>query len=99
MCIGGTPKVGAVSTPAPTDVTATNLQLGSAALINRSGGIFGRLALTGGTRAARNPTLDAGSQGTPGGTSTGSTPGGTMGLPSNYLGTGVYGGLKPKVGG
>lgn len=96
MCIAGTPKVGAVSAPAPTDVTATNLQLGSAALINRSGGIFGRLALTGGARAARNPTIDAGSEGNSadGG---GGTPGGTMGLPSNYLGTGVYGGLKPVI--
>lgn len=97
MCIAGTPKVGAVSSPIPTDVTATNLQLGSAALINRSGGIFGRLALTGGSRADRNPTLDAGSQGSPNDGSDATAPGGTMGLPSNYLGTGVYGGLKPKV--
>lgn len=95
MCISS-PKVGATSVPAPTQTSAEGLQLGSAALINRSGGIFGRLALTGGKRAARAVAND--SAGQPSGSTTTATPGGTLGLPTNYLGQAVFGGLGPKFG-
>lgn len=91
MCIAS-PKVGATSVPAPTQVSATGLQLGSAALINRSGGILGRLALTGGQRSAR---AQAGATaGTPEGGTTTNTLGGTAGLPSDFMGNAIFGGLK-----
>lgn len=93
MCIS-TPKVGATNIPAPTDASAQSLQLGSSAIINRSGGILGRLALTGGTRSARADA--AASAGQPGAETTSSSPEGTLGLPSDFLGRGVFGGLRPK---
>lgn len=93
MCISA-PKVGATNSPAPTDLSASNLQLGTSALFNQSGGIFGRLALTGGQQAQRAANASAGSAS---GSTTTSSPGGTLGLPSDYLGQPVFGGLKPKV--
>lgn len=95
MCIS-TPKVGATNVPAPTDASANSLQLGTAAL-TRNGGITGRLALTGGQRAARADA--AATAGTPTDSTTSPAPEGTVGLPSDYLGRAVFGGLKPKVGG
>jgi hypothetical protein len=94
MCVS-TPKVGATSSPAPTNISASGLTLGSAGLNNRSSGIFGRLALTGGARAARQVSAD--SSPTPGTGTTAASPQGTVGLPSNYLGQLVYGGLTKPV--
>lgn len=96
MCIS-TPKIGATNVPAPTDVSAGSLQLGSADIINRSGGILGRLALTGGQRSARNDAAASAGTPTPGSSTAGATPGGTVGLPSNFLGQQIFGGLKPKA--
>lgn len=95
MCIS-TPKVGATSLPAPTEQSATGITLGSAALFNqRQAGIYGRLALTGGQRATRQVAATAPQ---PTGATTQPQPGGTLGLPSDYLGQAVFGGLKSKVG-
>lgn len=95
MCIS-TPKVGATNVPAPTDASAGSLQLGTANIAGRNTGILGRLALTGGQRSARAvSTNDSAPTPTAGSDSSG-TPGGTLGLPSNYLGKAIFGGLKPK---
>lgn len=96
MCIS-TPKIGASNIPAPTQVSATDLQLGTAALTNRSAGVYGRLALTGGSRGAAARQINQVSLPTQGPSTTADTPQGTLGLPSDYLGDPVYGGLKPKV--
>lgn len=99
MCIAA-PKVGAQNVATPVDQSASDLQLGTAAIINRQAGIYGRLALTGGQRSARNqvakaslPTATSGAVNT-----TAPSPGGTVGLPSDYTGQAVYGGLRPKIG-
>lgn len=90
MCIA-TPKVGNTNVPAPSQVSADGLQLGSAALINRSGGILGRLALTGGSRAQRQANATAGQ---PSGATTTNAPQGTSGLPSDFMGNAIFGGLQ-----
>lgn len=99
MCIPSPPKVGATSTATPVQTSADTLQLGTAALANKGAGIFGRLALTGGSRSARK--VSKASSGTASGSTTSSTPGGTMGLPSDYAGQGVYGGIisSGEIGG
>jgi len=94
MCIS-TPKVGATNVPAPTDASAGSLTLGSASIAGRNTGVLGRLALTGGQRSARAVSNEGAPTPTAGSDSSG-TPGGTIGLPSNYLGKAIFGGLKPK---
>lgn len=95
MCIVSTPKVGATNVPAPTDVSADGLTTGAAGISGNNVGVLGRLALSGGQRSAR--AASNASAGSADGSTTASTPGGTLGLPSNYLGAPVLGGLKPKL--
>lgn len=99
MCIS-TPNIGAQSVQTPTQTTATDLQLGTAAITNRQQGIYGRLALTGGARgAAARAVSDAsnpaqgpsGGSGQVGGTLAGAS---NYGLPTDFAGNPIYGGLK-----
>jgi hypothetical protein len=99
VCIS-TPNIGAQSVQTPTQTTATDLQLGTAAIANRQQGIYGRLALTGGARGAAARAVSGASNPAQGPDTTAASPGGTLGgasnfgLPTDFAGNPIYGGLK-----
>lgn len=95
MCISG-PKPGAGSPPPPTQLVADQLQLGTTAVQQRQAGQLGRAALTANTQTAQRQVTRA-SAPTPTGATVATSPAGTLGLPTNYTGAPVYGGLKPKA--
>ena len=98
MCVSAPSVKTPAQPPIAASNSATDLYLGSQDILQRSGGIFGRLALSGGRLQGRSSSSGADSQGAlasgnPTGGSSSAQPGGTLGLPSDWTGKGQFGGL------
>lgn len=80
MCFLPSPVKAEAAQPPPTNNVADNLQLGVSGVQSRNAGLLGRLALTAPKAHANTPGA------TPAAGNTSSTPGGTLGLPSDFGG-------------